>query len=183
VAARFVELAHRAGVPEDVLSLALCEDDVASEFVRDPRVASVILTGATATARLIQRLRPGLHVVAETGGKNAYIVSAMSDREQAVRDVVISAFGHAGQKCSATSLLILEAEVYDDPHFARTLADAVQLRHAADCATGARPRAGAPHARAGRALARAAVLPRPQSAAGGPVREVGRGQAQPRLHE
>jgi RHH-type proline utilization regulon transcriptional repressor/proline dehydrogenase/delta 1-pyrroline-5-carboxylate dehydrogenase len=114
-----------AGIPKNVLSLVLCSDDVASRFVRDPRVDSVILTGATSTARLLQRLRPGLHLAAETGGKNAYIVSAMSDREQAIRDVVVSAFGHAGQKCSATSLLIAVAEVYDDPHFMDTLEDAV----------------------------------------------------------
>ncbi len=62
--------------------------------------------------------------MAETGGKNAYVVSAMSDRDQAIADAVASAFGHAGQKCSAASLLIL-TEVYDDPHFMEMLRDAV----------------------------------------------------------
>jgi RHH-type proline utilization regulon transcriptional repressor/proline dehydrogenase/delta 1-pyrroline-5-carboxylate dehydrogenase len=126
VAFRLASCLWDAGIPKDVLSLVLCSDDVASRFVQDPRVATVVLTGATSTARLLQRLRPGLHLAAETGGKNAYIVSAMSDREQAIRDVVVSAFGHAGQKCSATSLLIAEAEVYDDPHFMDTLEDAVR---------------------------------------------------------
>jgi RHH-type proline utilization regulon transcriptional repressor/proline dehydrogenase/delta 1-pyrroline-5-carboxylate dehydrogenase len=120
------ELLWQAGVPRGALSLLLCEDDVASLLIADRRVNSVVLTGATDTARLFQRMRPGLHLLAETGGKNAYIVTAMSDRELAIRDVVQSAFGHAGQKCSACSLLILEAEVYDDPHFRDTLRDAVE---------------------------------------------------------
>lgn len=123
---RLASLLHDAGVPREVLQLVTCEDEVASALVRDARVDSVILTGATATARLFHGLRPGLRLLAETGGKNAYLVSAMSDRELAIRDVVHSAFGHAGQKCSAASLLILEDEVYDDPHFRTTLRDAVE---------------------------------------------------------
>jgi RHH-type proline utilization regulon transcriptional repressor/proline dehydrogenase/delta 1-pyrroline-5-carboxylate dehydrogenase len=63
---------------------------------------------------------------AETGGKNATIVTAMADRELAIKNVLHSAFSHAGQKCSATSLLLLEAEVYDDPEFKRTLVEAAQ---------------------------------------------------------
>jgi RHH-type proline utilization regulon transcriptional repressor/proline dehydrogenase/delta 1-pyrroline-5-carboxylate dehydrogenase len=125
IAFRMVELFHAAGVPKAALQLVLCDDDVGTALIRDPRVNAVILTGATDTARLFQRLHPGLHLLAETGGKNAYIVSAMSDREQAIADAVSSAFGHAGQKCSAASLLILEAEVHDDPAFMATLKDAV----------------------------------------------------------
>jgi RHH-type proline utilization regulon transcriptional repressor/proline dehydrogenase/delta 1-pyrroline-5-carboxylate dehydrogenase len=59
-------------------------------------------------------------------GKNATIVTALSDREQAIKHVVHSAFSHAGQKCSATSLLLLEGEVYDDESFRRVLCDAVE---------------------------------------------------------
>ena len=50
----------------------------------------------------------------------------MADRDQAVKHVIHSAFSHAGQKCSATSLLLLEAEVYDDPKFKHALCDAVE---------------------------------------------------------
>jgi RHH-type proline utilization regulon transcriptional repressor/proline dehydrogenase/delta 1-pyrroline-5-carboxylate dehydrogenase len=125
IAERMVRLFHAAGVPKPALQLVLCDDEVGSALVRDARVKNVVLTGATETARLFHRLRPGLHLLAETGGKNAYIVSAMSDRDQAIADLVQSAFGHAGQKCSAASLLILEAEVHDDAHFIATLADAV----------------------------------------------------------
>ena len=63
------------------------------------------------------RDKPSLNLTAETGGKNATIVTAMADRDQAIKHVIHSAFSHAGQKCSATSLLLLEAEVYDDAKF------------------------------------------------------------------
>ncbi len=70
--------------------------------------------------------RPDLRLLAETGGKNATIVTAMADRDQAIKDVIESAFGHAGQKCSATSLLILETEIYENEQFKKSLCDATQ---------------------------------------------------------
>ena len=126
VVARALELCFRAGVPEDALGLILTEDEAAEPLVTDPRVATVVLTGGTETARLFRRLRPGIDLVAETGGKNAVIVSAMSDREQAVQHAVRAAFGHAGQKCSALSLLVLEREVYRSASFRQKLADATE---------------------------------------------------------
>jgi RHH-type proline utilization regulon transcriptional repressor/proline dehydrogenase/delta 1-pyrroline-5-carboxylate dehydrogenase len=125
VAYRLAEACWRAGVPRDVLQFVVCRDEVGSQLVSDPRVSAIVLTGASSTARLFQRMRPGISLFAETGGKNAVIVSAAADRDQAIKDVVQSAFGHAGQKCSAASLLICEAEVYDDPSFRDVLADAV----------------------------------------------------------
>lgn len=124
VALRALELCWRAGVPEDVLQLLLCRDEVGSRLITDARVASIVLTGATGTAELFQRLRPNLRLLAETGGKNALIVLPMADRELAVQDIVHSAFGHAGQKCSALSLLVLHQELYDDGAFLETLRDA-----------------------------------------------------------
>ena len=70
-------------------------------------------------------MRPGIDLAAETGGKNSIIITALSDRDQAVKNLTHSAFSHSGQKCSAASLAILEAEVYDDPHFRRHLREAV----------------------------------------------------------
>jgi RHH-type proline utilization regulon transcriptional repressor/proline dehydrogenase/delta 1-pyrroline-5-carboxylate dehydrogenase len=84
----------------------------------------VILTGGTQTGLRILKQRPDVFLAAETGGKNATVVSAMSDRDQAIGNVIYSAFGNSGQKCSATSLLILEKEVYDDPQFKKHLIDA-----------------------------------------------------------
>lgn len=115
----------QAGVPKDVLQFITCQDEpIGSMLVRDPRVDTVILTGATETAKKLLKMRPNLRLFAETGGKNSLIVTKLSDRDLAVKDAVQSAFGYAGQKCSALSLLILEEEVYNDPAFMRQLYDA-----------------------------------------------------------
>ena len=74
----------------------------------------MVLTGSWETARRFLEWRPGLALHAETSGKNAMVITAPADRDVAIEDLVKSAFGHAGQKCSAASLAILEAEVYDD---------------------------------------------------------------------
>ncbi|MBM3208127.1 MAG: aldehyde dehydrogenase family protein, partial [Chlamydiae bacterium] len=121
-----VNLLWDAGIPKNVLQFFSCHDDpTGSRLIADPRISAIILTGATATARLFNKLKPGLDLSAETGGKNALIVTAMADKDLAIKDLVHSAFGHSGQKCSAASLGILEAEVYDDPHFLQQLKDAV----------------------------------------------------------
>ena len=125
VAQELAEICWQAGVPRDVLQLVICADEVGSRLVSDARVSAVVLTGASSTARLFQRLKPGIALFAETGGKNAVIVSAVADRDAAIKDVLASAFGHSGQKCSAASLLICEAEVYEDAQFREVLADAV----------------------------------------------------------
>lgn len=124
VAHELANICWEAGVPKDALQLCVCTDELGSKLIADTRIDSVVLTGASSTARLFQRIRPGLHLLAETGGKNALILSAMSDRDQAVFDAVHGAFAHAGQKCSATSLLVCEREVYEDAAFQRQLRDA-----------------------------------------------------------
>ncbi len=113
-----------AGVPQNALQFVLCRDEDGSILLRHPAVSAVVLTGATSTARFFLGQRPSLDLHAETGGKNAMIVSALADRELAIRDLVASAFGYAGQKCSAASLAILAPEVYDDLHFRAQLRDA-----------------------------------------------------------
>jgi RHH-type proline utilization regulon transcriptional repressor/proline dehydrogenase/delta 1-pyrroline-5-carboxylate dehydrogenase len=115
-----------AGVPKDVLQFVPCPDDeVGRALVTDPRVGGVILTGSAETARLFLGWQPDLRLFAETSGKGSLVVTALADRDQAIKDLVRSAFGHNGQKCSAASLAICEAEVYDDPTFLRQLWDAV----------------------------------------------------------
>ncbi len=114
-----------AGIPREVLQFLPClDDDVGRALITDPRVDAVILTGSIATARRFLGWRPDLLLFAETSGKNAMIITALADRDQAIRDLVRSAFGHDGQKCSAASLAICEAEVYDDAVFRRQLRDA-----------------------------------------------------------
>ena len=114
-----------AGIPREVLQFLPCPDDeIGRGLVTDARVAGVILTGSVETARLFLGWRPDRTLFAETSGKNAIIITSLADRDQAVRDLVRSAFGHNGQKCSAASLAICEAEVYDDADFRRQLRDA-----------------------------------------------------------
>ncbi|HEY7038585.1 MAG TPA: bifunctional proline dehydrogenase/L-glutamate gamma-semialdehyde dehydrogenase [Methylomirabilota bacterium] len=114
-----------AGIPRPLLQFVPCpDDDIGRALVTDPRVDAVILTGSVETARRFLEWRPDLRLLAETSGKNAMVVTALADRDQAIRDLVRSAFGHDGQKCSAASLAICEAEVYDDAIFRRQLRDA-----------------------------------------------------------
>ncbi len=120
-----VNLFWEAGISREVLQFVMCEDEpIGSLLIKDSRIAVVSLTGATSTARQFLQMRPGLDLQAETGGKNALIITSMADRDLAIKDLVHSAFSYNGQKCSACSLAILEAEVYDDPHFRAQLRDA-----------------------------------------------------------
>ncbi|MGX9670932.1 bifunctional proline dehydrogenase/L-glutamate gamma-semialdehyde dehydrogenase [Mycobacterium sp. HM-7] len=115
-----------AGVPRDVLQLVhLDEGELGTQLVSDPRVARLILTGAFETAELFRRFRPDLPLLAETSGKNSIIVTPHADLDLAVKDLVYSAFGHAGQKCSAASLGILVGSVARSARFRDQLVDAV----------------------------------------------------------
>jgi len=117
----------RAGVSKQVLQFLPCSGETTgSRLVCHPDVNFIILTGGTSTGLNILRQRPDVFLAAETGGKNAITVTAMSDRDQAIGNVIYSAFGNSGQKCSAASLLILEKEVYDDPQFKKRLIDAAR---------------------------------------------------------
>ena len=82
-------------------ALVQVESTAWSPLIADPRVDRVILTGAYETAELFRSFRPDLPLLAETSGKNAIVVTPSADLDLAVKDVVASAFGHAGQKCSA----------------------------------------------------------------------------------
>ncbi len=121
-----VQQLWRAGVPRTVLQfLPTRDDEVGAHLVTHPEVGAVILTGSWDTARLFTSWRADLRLLAETSGKNALLISATADIDAAVKDLVASSFGHAGQKCSAASLAIVEASVHDNPAFLRQLHDAV----------------------------------------------------------
>jgi RHH-type proline utilization regulon transcriptional repressor/proline dehydrogenase/delta 1-pyrroline-5-carboxylate dehydrogenase len=116
-----------AGVPREVLQFMPCAGSgVAAKLAAHPGIDAVILTGGTQTARRMLEARPSMNLLAETGGKDATIVTALADRDQAIKNVLHSAFSHSGQKCSATSLLILEEEVYEDAVFKTALCDAAR---------------------------------------------------------
>ncbi len=117
----------RAGISRNTLQFLPCSgSDVGPLLTGSPDVDFIILTGGTETGLDILQQSPGVYLAAETGGKNATIVTDMADRDQAIKNVVYSAFGNSGQKCSATSLLILEKTIYDDPHFKQQLVDAAK---------------------------------------------------------
>ncbi len=117
----------RAGVSQNILQFVPCAGSTtATRLTNHPAVDFIILTGGTGTGLSILKQCPDILLAAETGGKNATIVTAMSDRDQAIGNVIYSAFGNSGQKCSATSLLILEPEVYEDADFKRQLVDAAR---------------------------------------------------------
>lgn len=122
---QLVQTLWKAGIGKETLQFLCCQDDpIGTQLIQDPRLSAVVLTGATSTAKHFLKLRPDLDLIAETGGKNALIITNMADRDLAIKDLIHSAFGHAGQKCSACSLAIIEQEVYDDCHFKQQLRDA-----------------------------------------------------------
>lgn len=119
IAAFAVRLMHEAGIPLDALHLLPGRGEViGAKCVADNRIAGVMFTGSTETAKLINQTlanRPGpiLPFIAETGGQNAMIVDSSALPEQVVVDVVNSAFNSAGQRCSALRVLFLQEDIAD----------------------------------------------------------------------
>ncbi|MGM0386837.1 MAG: aldehyde dehydrogenase family protein, partial [Actinomycetota bacterium] len=125
--ARLAEAMWAAGVPRDVLRLVQTPDRaVGRHLISHPRVDRVILTGSYDTAKLFRSWRPELPLLAETSGKNSIIVTPSADPDLAVKDVAYSAFGHAGQKCSAGSTVILVGSMATSRRFRDQLVDAVR---------------------------------------------------------
>ena len=117
----------KAGVPKNVLQFVSTEDnEVGQALVSHEDVNAVILTGGYSTALLFASWRNELNLLAETSGKNSMVLSACCDIDVAVKDLVQSAFGHAGQKCSAASLAIVDKNIYENPNFKKQLIDAVK---------------------------------------------------------
>ncbi|MCC7461415.1 MAG: bifunctional proline dehydrogenase/L-glutamate gamma-semialdehyde dehydrogenase PutA [Gammaproteobacteria bacterium] len=112
-----VELLHAAGIPSGVLHyLPMTGSAFGAAALGDPRLAGVVFTGSTRTAQTLARAlaaRDGaiLPLIAETGGINAMIVDSTALLEQVVDDVIASAFGSAGQRCSALRLLCVQQDI------------------------------------------------------------------------
>ena len=108
-------LLNEAGLPPGVLQLLPGDGAVGSALVKDPRVAGVAFTGSNATGWAIQSALAGrrgtmVPLIAETGGLNAMIADSSALPEQAIRDVVRSAFDSAGQRCSAARLFFVQED-------------------------------------------------------------------------
>lgn len=129
IAYEAVKLFREAGLPDDVLHLLPGQgESVGAALTRDTRTTGVAFTGSTEVARLINRALAARDaaiapLIAETGGLNAMFVDTTALKEQVVDDVIQSAFGSAGQRCSALRILFLPEETADD--FIETLAGAM----------------------------------------------------------
>ncbi len=119
IAAFAVELAYQAGIPKAALQLVVGGGDVGAALTADVRISGVVFTGSVPTAKAIARSllvdddRPLVPLIAETGGLNAMIVDSTALSEQVVRDVIVSGFQSAGQRCSALRLLLLQEDIAD----------------------------------------------------------------------
>ncbi len=117
IARRAVEILHDAGVPATALALVAGEGGIVGPALcRHRNTGGVCFTGSTATGQRINRelaahQPPGTPLVAETGGINAMIVDSTALPEQAVSDIVASAFQSAGQRCSALRVLYVQEDI------------------------------------------------------------------------
>jgi len=119
IAMRAVELLHEAGVPQEVLALAIGNGEtIGAALVAHPAINGVVFTGSSETAQIIGKslaARGGAIVplIAETGGQNCMLVDSSALIEHAVDDIITSAFGSAGQRCSALRVLFVDAHIAD----------------------------------------------------------------------
>lgn len=122
---QLVNILWNAGVPKEVLQFLSCTDEIAQNIIlKDNRISSVILSGTAQTGEKFLSANPFLDLSVASEGKNIMIITALSDRALAIKNLVTSAFSFSGQQYSSTSIAILEEEVYNDPLFRKNLLDA-----------------------------------------------------------
>ena len=121
-----------AGVDEDALAYLPSGGELGQWLVAEPRIATIAFTGSVAVGLEIQRRahaadeqRQIKRIVAELGGKNCVLVDSDVDLDEAVPMIVRSAYGYAGQKCSAAARVMVHTDVAD--RFAERLAGAVAI--------------------------------------------------------
>ena len=114
-------------MPRATLQYVRCPDSAVGEhLIAHDGIDGIILTGSLDTAERFRSIAPATPLFAETSGKNAIVVMPDADLDLAVADIVHSAFGHAGQKCSAASLVICVGSVATSKRFRRQLLDATR---------------------------------------------------------
>ncbi|MBK9003937.1 MAG: L-glutamate gamma-semialdehyde dehydrogenase [Sphingomonadales bacterium] len=112
-----IDLARKAGIPAGAIQIVTGGGDIGQVLLGDRRIVGTVFTGSVPTAKAIARnlltddARPLVPLIAETGGLNAMFVDSTALSEQVVRDVVISGFQSAGQRCSALRLLLLQEQI------------------------------------------------------------------------
>lgn len=136
IAVLAVDLAHQAGIPKAALRLVTGGGEVGAALTGDVRISGVVFTGSVPTAKAIARslladdARPLVPLIAETGGLNAMIVDSTALSEQVVRDVIVSGFQSAGQRCSALRVLLLQEDIAE--HTLGMLSGAMDTLHIGD---------------------------------------------------
>ena len=135
IAAQFVEIAYEAGIPREAFQLLFGRGEtVGAALTKHPKVQTIAFTGSREVGLEIYRQagithpsQPGLkRVICEMGGKNAIIIDNDADLDEAVLGVLRSAYGFAGQKCSACSRVIIVEPLYN-PFVDRLVAAAQSL--------------------------------------------------------
>lgn len=118
IAAKILEIFEHAGLPKQTLQLVFGDGQLGAELVYHDHVAGVAFTGSTEVAQKINMTLaanegPIVPLIAETGGQNAMIVDSSALPEQVIDDVIHSAFGSTGQRCSALRVLYLQNDIAD----------------------------------------------------------------------
>lgn len=110
-----IDSLREAGVPPSLLSVLFGDSETAQSIIAHPKISAISLTGSGSTGRQLAALcsRLGKPLQAELGGNNAAIVMADADLERAVKALAVSAFGFAGQRCTATRRIIVDAAIRD----------------------------------------------------------------------
>jgi len=115
-----VKILHQAGIPRNVLHLLIGDAaKIGNQLVKDESICGIAFTGSTATAKYINlnlanRTGSIAKFIAETGGQNTMIMDSTSLPEQAVDDIILSAFGSSGQRCSALRVLYIQNDIADN---------------------------------------------------------------------
>jgi RHH-type proline utilization regulon transcriptional repressor/proline dehydrogenase/delta 1-pyrroline-5-carboxylate dehydrogenase len=122
IAAQLMDIVHDAGIPDGVINfLPGVGEEIGPELVGSPDVDIIAFTGSKQVGLFINELASKTddrqhsvkRIIAEMGGKNAIIIDDDADLDEAVAGTIKSAFGYAGQKCSACSRVIVLEKVYD----------------------------------------------------------------------
>jgi aldehyde dehydrogenase (NAD+) len=127
VALHLARALHDAGLPAGVLNTVTGQTaEISDALLDDPRFVALTFTGSTATGSLLRRRLAdrNVRVQTEMGGKNATVVLADADLDLAIPTVAAAAFGQTGQRCTATSRIVVEAAIHEE--FVARLTDAAR---------------------------------------------------------
>lgn len=121
IAYYITKLAHKAGFPEDGFQLVLGKgSEIGAQITSSNLISGVIFTGSTAVAQIInsnlaqRQNAPIATFIAETGGQNCFLIDSTALLERATDDLIESAFGSAGQKCSAARVAYIQEDIFEE---------------------------------------------------------------------